>query len=126
MNSSGKAVNYWIQYHKIRMENSLIVVDDIALDFGVLRIRAKGSSAGHNGLASVEQFLGTQLYPRLRIGIGNQFQKGAQIDYVLDRFNTDEISRLHEFLDNACDIIHSFMVNGIDKTMTEFNKRQSK
>ena len=126
MNLSGKAVNYWLHYLKIPLENSLVVVDDISLDFGVLRIRGKGSSAGHNGLASIEQSLGTQLYPRLRIGIGNQFPKGAQIDYVLDRFSNDEISGLDEILNNACEIIQSFILTGIDKTMTDYNKRNVK
>jgi PTH1 family peptidyl-tRNA hydrolase len=123
MNLSGKAVNYWIQELKVPVQNTLVIVDDISLDFGVLRLRARGSSAGHNGLASIEQALGTSVYPRLRVGIGNEFQKGSQVDYVLSRFSDDEAARLGVILDKACEIIQSYITGGIDKTMTVYNKK---
>lgn len=122
MNLSGKAVNYWMQELQIPLQNTLIVVDDIALPFGKLRLRAKGSSAGHNGLANIEQTLGTNQYPRLRFGIGADFPKGRQIDYVLSPFNQEEINQLPPVMDKAGDIIIAFGTIGTERTMNEFNR----
>ena len=121
MNLSGKSVNYWQQQLKIPNANTLIVTDDVALPFGALRLRAKGSNAGHNGLKHIEATLGTTEYPRLRFGIGNNFHKGQQVDYVLSRFTTEEFEKLPEFIDKATDMILGFSSIGIDRTMNQFN-----
>ena len=121
MNLSGKAVNYWKHKLQIPLENLLIIVDDIALPFGKLRLRSSGSSAGHNGLTHIEQAIGTRDYCRLRMGIGSNFNKGEQIDYVLSRFDPGEIKTLDPILDEACEIIYSFILQGVNKTMSEFN-----
>lgn len=124
MNLSGKAVHYWYQKLQVPLENLLVIVDDIALPFGKLRLRAKGSSANHNGLENIEQSLGTQAYPRLRIGIGSEFNHGEQIDYVLSRFDKEEFKKLDEILKITCDIINSFVTVGIAKTMSHFNRNE--
>ncbi|MDN3668154.1 aminoacyl-tRNA hydrolase [Echinicola jeungdonensis] len=121
MNLSGKAVNYWMKELKISKENILVVVDDVALPFGALRLRAKGSSAGHNGLKNIETLTGGQNYPRLRFGIGDDFPKGKQIDYVLGRWSQKEIDELPSFMDKAIDMIHGFCTIGINMTMSQFN-----
>lgn len=122
MNLSGKAINYWLQQLKIPKENLLVVVDDIALPYGKLRLRQGGSSAGHNGLKSIEEVLGTKEYPRLRFGIGNNFGKGQQSDYVLDNFNQEEMKDIKTHIDSACEIVLSFCSIGIERTMSLFNK----
>lgn len=122
MNLSGKAVAYWLQELKISKENLLVVVDDLALPFGALRLRAKGSSAGHNGLENIEQLTGGQNYSRLRFGIGNDFSRGQQADYVLSNFNKEEIDKLPELMDKAEEMILSFCTIGVDKTMSLFNR----
>ena len=121
MNLSGKAVNYWLQDLQVPVANALVIVDDIALPFGKLRMRARGSSAGHNGLAHIEQTLGGANYPRLRFGIGNDFPRGGQIDYVLSPFSREELDQLPGFMDKAGDMILSFGTTGIERTMNEFN-----
>lgn len=121
MNLSGKAINYWMQELKIHPENLLVVTDDIALPFGSLRMRQKGSNAGHNGLKSVESVLGNNVYPRLKCGIGGNFHKGQQVDYVLSRFSHEEFKNLPDMLDKACDMIHAFGSIGIERTMSQFN-----
>lgn len=121
MNLSGKAVRYWMQQLGIKQEHVLVVVDDVALPFGVLRMRQRGSSAGHNGLRNIEELLGSQDYPRLRIGIGNDFPKGKQVDYVLGRFTDDEFAQMTTVLDKACDMILSFCLAGIVNTMNTYN-----
>ena len=121
MNLSGKAVNYWLQELKLTKENLLIVTDDIALPFGKLRMRAKGSSAGHNGLKNIEDLTGGQNYPRLRFGVGNDFHKGQQIDYVLSQFPREELDQLPEVMDKAGEMILSFCTIGIERTMSQFN-----
>ncbi|MDZ7608497.1 MAG: aminoacyl-tRNA hydrolase [Cyclobacteriaceae bacterium] len=120
MNLSGKAVNYWLNYLKVPMENLLIITDDIALPFEKIRIRQKGSSAGHNGLNSIEELIGNN-YPRLRIGIGNNFYKGQQVDFVLSQFNKEELSALPHLIQKAADAVLSFCTIGTDRTMNEFN-----
>jgi len=121
MNLSGKAVNYWMNQLKIPLHNVLVIVDDIALPFGKIRIREKGSTAGHNGLENIESVLGTSAYPRMRLGIGDDFYKGKQVDYVLSRLDLKEMEELPFVLDKACDAIISFGTIGIKRTMNTFN-----
>lgn len=121
MNLSGKAVNYWLTALKIPKEQLLVVVDDIAIPFGNLRMRPKGSDAGHNGMKSVEQLTGGNNYPRLRFGIGNDFHSGQQVDYVLSRFKPEEFDALPEKMDKASEMILSFCTIGINRTMNQFN-----
>ena len=121
MNLSGKAVSYWLTALKIPKEQLLVVVDDIALPFGSLRMRPKGSDAGHNGMKSVEQLTGGNNYPRLRFGIGNDFHSGQQVDYVLSNFKQEEFDVLPEFMDKASEMILSFCTIGINQTMNQFN-----
>src|SRR5690554_201949 len=121
MNLSGRAVSYWLKTLKIPQENLLVVVDDVALPFGTLRMREKGSSAGHNGLKSLEEILGGQKYPRLRFGIGNDFPRGRQVEYVLGRWNPEEIEALPEHIDRAIQMILGFCTVGAHLTMTQFN-----
>jgi PTH1 family peptidyl-tRNA hydrolase len=122
MNLSGKAVAYWLQELKIPKENLLVVVDDLALPFGHLRLRTKGSAAGHNGLKNIEELLGGQDYPRLRMGIGNDFARGAQVDFVLSRFEAEEFEALPAVLDKATEMIFSFCTIGAERTMSQFNQ----
>jgi len=121
MNLSGKAVNYWMNELKIEKENVLVLVDDIALPFGSLRLRGKGSAAGHNGLGNIEEVLGHQQYARLRFGIGNNFSKGQQVDFVLSRFSEEEFKGLVPLMDKAIEMIQSFCTVGLERTMSGFN-----
>ena len=121
MNLSGKAVDFWLKNLKIPIENLLVVTDDVALPFGKLRMRAKGTSAGHNGLKNLEEHLGGIHYPRLRIGIGNNFLKGGQIDYVLSRFPPVEFEALPQLLEKVNQMILSFCATGVDRTMNQHN-----
>ena len=123
MNLSGNAVRYWMQKENIGIENLLIVVDDLALPVGALRLKGKGSDAGHNGLKHIAATLGTQNYARLRFGTGNDFPKGAQVDYVLGHFSDEDWKILPERLDMAGEIVKSFCLAGIDITMNQFNKK---
>ncbi|MBK5278953.1 MAG: aminoacyl-tRNA hydrolase [Bacteroidia bacterium] len=121
MNLSGKAISYWLQELKIPKENLLVVVDDLALPFGSLRLRQKGSAAGHNGLKNIELLLGDQDYSRLRFGIGNDFGKGHQIDFVLSNFDKKEIKELPVLMDKSAEMIFSFCTIGVVRTMNFFN-----
>ncbi len=123
MNLSGNAVRYWMQKENIALENVLVVVDDLALPFGSLRLKAKGSDAGHNGLKHIAETLGTQNYARLRFGIGNDFSRGHQIDYVLGQFSEEEQKTMEERVNIACDIVKSFCLAGINITMNQYNKK---
>ena len=123
MNLSGKAVKYWAEFLKIDIENIIIIVDDLALPFGTLRLKSKGSDAGHNGLRSIQSELQTQNYPRLRFGIGNNFQKGKQIDFVLGKWNPEEQKYLKDRILLACEIILSFCFAGINNTMNTYNNK---
>ncbi|MDR1544625.1 MAG: aminoacyl-tRNA hydrolase [Prevotellaceae bacterium] len=123
MNDSGKAVRYWLQKENIPIEQLLVIVDDIALPFGSLRLRGKGSDAGHNGLKSIQQMIETQNYARLKFGIGNDFNQGRQIDYVLSRFTDEEQKLLPERFEAAAEIIKSFMLEGLERAMNKFNKK---
>lgn len=122
MNLSGKAVNYWMHDLNIPLENVLVIVDDLALPLGKLRLKLQGSSAGHNGLKSIEAICGGQAYPRLRFGISDNFAKGRQADYVLGRFEKDELPELPALIDKSVELIKSFVTIGPAQTMTAFNK----
>lgn len=122
MNLSGKAVNYYMQQLNIPIANVLVIVDDLALPLGKLRLKMQGSSAGHNGLKSIEESCGGQGYPRLRFGIGDNFSKGRQIDYVLGRFDKDEQPELPALIDKSVALIQSFVTVGPGLTMTAFNQ----
>jgi PTH1 family peptidyl-tRNA hydrolase len=124
MNLSGRAVNYWMQKEKISIENLLVLVDDIALPFGTIRVRAKGSDGGHNGLRNISQVLGRNDYARLRFGIGDNFHQGFQVDYVLSDWTKEEQKELAEKIDSCAEIIQSFGTVGVDRTMNIFNKRK--
>ncbi|MBF0575849.1 aminoacyl-tRNA hydrolase [Dysgonomonas sp. GY617] len=123
MNLSGNAIRYWMQAEKIPVENLLVIVDDLALPFGSLRLKGKGSDAGHNGLKSIQSILGTQNYARLRFGIGNDFPKGGQVDYVLGQFDDEEEKVLPERFEMCEDIIKSFCLAGLQNTMNQFNNK---
>jgi len=122
MNLSGKAVNFWMQAERFEVSNVLIVVDDLALPFGTLRMRKQGSDGGHNGLWHITETLGHPNYARLRIGIGNDFGRGQQVDYVLSEWNDDERKALPEVLTRAIDAIKAFGTIGIDRAMTMYNR----
>lgn len=123
MNLSGNAVRYWLKEKNIPVERLLVVVDDLALPLGQLRMRPGGSEGGHNGLRHITSVLGTNQYARLRFGIGNDFPRGGQIDYVLGRFSADEESLLAERVGVACEMVKSFCLAGIDITMNQYNKK---
>ena len=122
MNLSGKAIAFWLQELKIERQNLLVVVDDIALPFGSLRLRTKGSAAGHNGLKNIELILNGQDYHRLRLGVGDAFHKGQQVDYVLSNFSQEEIESIPPIISKANEMILSFCTIGAERTMAEFNK----
>ncbi len=122
MNLSGKAVNYWMKELKILPENVLVIVDDLALPLGKLRMKLQGSSAGHNGLKSIEELCGGQNYARLRFGISDNFRKGRQADYVLSTFDKDEQKELPVLINRGVTMIKSFATIGAAQTMTLFNK----
>ena len=122
MNLSGKAVNYWMKELKIAPENVLVLVDDLALPLGKTRMKLKGSSAGHNGLKSIEEVCGGQDYARLRFGIGDDFPKGRQVDFVLGQFDKNEKKELPVLINRAISMIKSFATIGAAQTMTLFNK----
>jgi PTH1 family peptidyl-tRNA hydrolase len=121
MNRSGKALKYWMEKEKIPLENLLVVTDDINLDFGTIRLKTKGSDGGHNGLKDIQLFLNTTTYNRFRFGVGAEFGKGRQIDYVLGKWNDDEKKSLPERLEKSTQLISSFILSGIKITMNQFN-----
>lgn len=123
MNLSGKAVNYWMQAEKVSIENTLVITDDLALPFGTLRLKSKGSDGGHNGLKSIQETLGNVNYPRLRFGIGSEFLKGQQVGYVLGEWTMEQQILLGERISQAVEIIKSFGSIGIERTMTLFNNK---
>ena len=123
MNLSGKAVRYWMNETHTPLENILVIVDDIALPIGELRMKKQGSGGGHNGLANIEQMLGTNAYCRLRVGVGNNFSRGRQIDYVLGQFTPDELGILEPKIAEATDIVKTFVLQGPDRAMNMFNHR---
>ena len=123
MNLSGNAVRFWLQKENISIENLLVVVDDLALPFCTLRLKPRGSDAGHNGLKHIQQILGTDNYARLRFGIGNDFPRGGQVNFVLGSFPPEEEKILPEKFERAGEIIKSFCLAGIQLTMTQFNNK---
>jgi peptidyl-tRNA hydrolase, PTH1 family len=123
MNLSGKAVNYWLQAEKIPKENLLVITDDIALPVGSLRLKGKGSDGGHNGLKNIQEVLNTVEYARLRFGVGNGFQKGRQVEYVLGKWTAEEEKLLEERVKIAADMVKAFAVIGLQLTMTNYNKK---
>ena len=123
MNLSGKAVNYWLQSEKIEIENMMVLVDELALPFGKIRIGPKGSDGGHNGLKSIQETLNTNNYPRLRFGIANEFNKGGQVNYVLGKWNEEELKTLLERIKIAADSVKAFSFIGLSRCMNEFNNK---
>jgi peptidyl-tRNA hydrolase, PTH1 family len=122
MNLSGNAVRYWLEKEKIPIENLLVIVDDIAIPLGEIRMRPKGGAGGHNGLAHINEILSTNEYTRIRVGIGNDFNKGAQIHFVLSKWSTEEKKFLEKRILIVIEMIKSFGTSGTEITMTNFNK----
>ena len=123
MNLSGKAVRYWMEAERIAPENLLVISDDIALPFGTLRLRAKGSAGGHNGLKNIAELLGTEEFARMRFGVGGDFPRGHQVDYVLGEWTADERAAMPERLKIFGDAVLSFATVGLARTMNEYNKK---
>lgn len=122
MNLSGNAVRYWMQKESIEQNHLLVIVDDLSLPLGTFRLKANGSNGGHNGLGHIQQLIG-QNYARLRMGIGNEFSRGQQVDWVLGKYSDDEQKTLKPAIDTAVEVIKSFVLAGIDITMNQFNKK---
>jgi len=123
MNLSGQAVRYWAQQEKIPMENLLIIVDDLSLPVGKIRMRGNGGAGGHNGLKSIESCMMTPNYARIRFGIGNDYPRGAQADFVLSAFNDEDEKIVEEKLEYVGDMMKSFCLQGLDRTMNQYNKK---
>ena len=121
MNLSGNAVRYWLTKENIDQSHLLVIVDDLALPLGALRLKSAGSNGGHNGLGHIQQLIGQQ-YARLRVGIGNEFPRGRQIDWVLGKYDEEDMKTLQPSIDTAIEIIKSFVLAGIDTTMNLFNR----
>lgn len=121
MNLSGKAIKYWMDKENITLENILVITDDINLPFGTIRVKTKGSDGGHNGLKDTQNMLQTTKYNRFRFGVGADFGKGRQVDYVLGEWNEEENKALPERLKKSCDVIRSFVFAGVQNTMNQFN-----
>jgi PTH1 family peptidyl-tRNA hydrolase len=122
MNLSGNAVRYWLTKENIDQKRLLVVSDDVALPLGAFRLKANGSNGGHNGLGHIQQLIG-QDYARLRMGIGNEYPRGGQIDWVLGHYSDADMQTLQPAIDTAVEIIRSFVLSGIDITMNQFNKK---
>lgn len=125
MNLSGNAVRYWMDKLNVPIERLLIICDDLNLPFGTLRMRKKGSDGGHNGLKNIQELIGTQNYARIRAGIGNDFNKGGQIDFVIGQFNTDEEDKIPSICERATEGIKSFITIGPERTMSSFNAKNA-
>ena len=123
MNLSGQAVRYWAQQEKIPVEHLLVIVDDLSLPVGKIRMRGSGSDGGHNGLKSIASCMMTQNYPRIKFGIGNEFPKGTQVDFVLGQFSDEDNRIIDEKLDYVGEMIKSFCLQGLDRTMNQYNKK---
>lgn len=121
MNLSGRAFKYWLDKEKVVLEHTLTILDDLALPLDKLRLRGTGSSAGHNGLKDIQQILGTDAYPKLRFGIGNQFPKGMQADFVLGKWKSEELPLVRLKIEKSVEIIESFAAIGLDRTMSTIN-----
>ena len=123
MNLSGQAVRYWAQQEKIPVERILVIVEDLSLPVGKIRMRGSGSAGGHNGLKNIESCMMTQNYARIKFGIGNEFPKGTQIDFVLGKFSEEDNKLIAEKLDYVGEMIQSFCLQGLDRTMNQYNKK---
>ena len=123
MNLSGNAVRYWKEKEKIELDHILVIVDDLALPFGAIRLKGSGSDAGHNGLKNIAQMLGSQAYPRLRFGIGNDFARGQQIEYVLGRFTPEQQKEMPARIDVAIEAIKTFCLAGLQTAMCNYNNK---
>ncbi len=123
MNLSGNAVRYWLNKENIDESRMLVVVDDLSLPVGTLRLKSRGSAGTHNGLGHIQQLIG-QDYPRLRLGIGNDYPRGSQVDFVLGRFDDEEKTVLDPAITTAVEVIKSFVLAGVDFTMNQYNKRK--
>lgn len=123
MNLSGQAVRYWAQQEKIPVEHLLVIVDDLSLPVGKIRMRGSGSDGGHNGLKNIASCMMTQNYPRIKFGIGNEFPKGTQVDFVLGQFSDEDNRIIDEKLDYVGEMIKSFCLQGLDRTMNQYNKK---
>ena len=123
MNLSGNAVRYYLQQEKIPVENLLVLLDDLALPFGTLRLKPKGSAGGHNGLKNITALLGTENYARLRFGIGSEYAKGQQVDYVLSSFTEEQVAEIQKRCEVTTEMIKSFCLAGVQLTMTQFNNK---
>ena len=123
MNLSGKAVNYWVQKEKISADKLLIITDDISIDAGSFRLKPKGSDGGHNGLKSIQETLGTSNYSRLRFGVGNNFHKGQQVNYVLGEWAKEDMAFISKKIELAVELVNSFCTIGIDRTMNDYNNK---
>lgn len=121
MNLSGKAVHYWLQQEKIPLDRLLVITDDLALPFGTLRLKSKGSDGGHNGLKHIQEILGTTKYSRLRFGIGSDFPRGNQVDYVLSRWTEEQQKELPKLIERCGEIAKAFVTIGPARTMNQFN-----
>jgi PTH1 family peptidyl-tRNA hydrolase len=121
MNESGRALKYWMDKEKIAPEHILVVLDDLALPLSKLRLRPGGSDAGHNGLRSIQEALGTNAYPKLRFGIGNNFPKGSQVNFVLGKWTAGELPVVRQKIEKSVEIIESFAAIGIERTMSQYN-----
>jgi PTH1 family peptidyl-tRNA hydrolase len=121
MNLSGRAFKYWLDKEKINLENTLTIIDDLALPLDKLRLRPSGSAGGHNGLKDIQNILGTDQYPKLRFGIGNHYPKGMQADFVLGKWKKEEIPLVKLKIDKCLEVIESFVTSGIEQTMNEVN-----
>lgn len=126
MNLSGNAVRYWVAKLKLPLENLIVICDDLNLPFGTLRMRKKGSDGGHNGLKNIQELIGTQEYPRIRIGIGNNFQKGGQVDFVIGEMSDEEKNAMPEICDQVINGVKAFTTIGIDRAMNSFNTAKKK
>ena len=124
MNLSGRAVRYWMDHKKVELGQLLVLVDDIALPLSKLRLRPSGSPAGHNGLKSIQEMLNTADYPKLRFGVGNDYPKGMQVEFVLGRWTNEELPLVRLKVEKAVEVIENFIFTGIERTMTEVNKKE--
>ncbi|MCB9046431.1 MAG: aminoacyl-tRNA hydrolase [Chitinophagales bacterium] len=122
MNLSGKAIKYWMEKEKVPVEQTLVILDDLALPLGTLRMKGSGSDGGHNGLKSIQESLQTTKYPRLRFGIGNDYPKGMQVDFVLGKWTSEEFPIVKELVLKSVEMIESFAFRGIQQTMNQYNK----
>lgn len=126
MNLSGKAVRYWMQKKNIQTQNLLVIVDDMNIPFGTMRLRGKGKDGGHNGLKDINEKAGGNNYARIRFGIGSEFSKGRQVDFVLGKWNSEEQEQLPELLRTAADMVKGFGTIGLQHTMSQFNSKKKK